>query len=115
MKLEELLGFINALFYLLHFIIFFIITRSKYKASGLNSAVLLLFFLLIIFFVSLQIGSFLAQLPLLGKDMTTKLKAMHDTLSITLGTLIETPIWLAFLKKKKEKTNETTNDSINST
>ncbi len=47
--------------------------------------------------------------------MTTRLKAIHDTLSITIGTIIETPIWFAFLKKKKEKADETTNDSTNST
>jgi hypothetical protein len=114
LKLEELLGLINVLFYLLHFTIFFIITRSKYKTGGLNSALLILFFLLIIFFISLQIGSFLGQLPLLGKDMTARLKAIHDTLSIMIGTIIETPIWFVFLKKKKEKADETTNDSTNS-
>jgi len=47
--------------------------------------------------------------------MTARLKAIHDTLSIMIGTIIETPIWFVFLKKKKEKADETTNDSTNST
>ncbi len=106
MQLEETLGLIITLLYMVHFFIFVVIGYGQYKNAGVKSGVLVVVFLFVLFFVSLQVGGFIAQFFLLAKDveeMTPKLKAIHDTIVISLATLIELPIWFIFLKKKKTK------------
>jgi TRAP-type C4-dicarboxylate transport system permease small subunit len=104
MRLEETLGLIITLLYMVHFFVFAILSYRQYKNAGVKSSVLVIVFLFILFFVALQVGGFIAQIFILakGKDsMTLRLKAIYDTIAISLATLIELPIWLIFLKKKK--------------
>ncbi len=105
MQLEEILGLINVILYMVHTFVFIILGYRQYKSAGIKSSVLILVFLLVIFFVSLQIGGFIAQMLLLEskEEMTLRLQAIHDTIVILAATFIELPIWFIFLKKKKAK------------
>lgn len=106
MQLEETLGLINVVLYIVHALVFSILGYRQYKSAGIKSSVLVVVFLFVLFFVSLQVGGFIAQVLLLAKgenEMTSRLKAIHDTVVISLATFIETPIWFIFLKKKKTK------------
>lgn len=116
MKFEETLGLVNVILYLVHAVVFSILGYRQNKSAGIKSTVLVLVFLLVLFFISLQVGGLIAQMLIFftnGEEMTSKLKAIHDTIALSIATLIESPIWFIFLKKKK-KQNETENDSPNS-
>ncbi len=114
MKTEEILGLVNVIFYLLHILIFTILAYRQNKSGGIKSAFLILIFLFVIFFIALQVGGFIAGVFFIGKEMTSKLKAIHDTVVISISTIIESPIWFIFLKRKKGQ-DETKNNSTDST
>lgn len=114
MKTEEILGFVNVIFYAAHIVVFSTLGYKQGKTKGAKSVILILIFLLVLFFVSIQIGGFIAQIFFIGKEMTSKLKSIHDTLVIAIATAIELPIWFTFLKKKEKHGNETKNDSFDS-
>jgi len=111
LKTEEILGLVNVIFYIAHIAVFSVLGYRQNKKHGIKSTFLILIFLLVLFFVSLQIGGFIAQIFFIGKQLTSKLKAIHDTLTIVIATLAESPVWFIFLKKKDKQTNETQNDS----
>jgi len=101
-KSKEILGLVNVFLYLAHVIVFSILGYRQSKKGGLKSTVLIIVFLSVIFFVSLQIGGFLADLFLLsleGKETTLNLKPVRDTMSLSIATLIELPLWFIFLKR----------------
>ncbi|MCS7229232.1 MAG: hypothetical protein RMJ81_04915 [Candidatus Kryptonium sp.] len=114
MKTEEILGLVNVIFYIAHIVVFSVLGYRHNKKGGLKSAFLILIFLFVLFFVALQVGGFLAQFFFIGREMTTKLKALHDTIVITIATVIQSPIWFIFLKKKAKNGGETENSSIDS-
>ncbi len=113
MKTEEIFGLVNVIFYAVHIVVFSTLGYRQAKDNGVKSLVLILIFLFVLFFISLQIGGFIAQIFFIGKEMTAKTKAIHDTIVIITATLIELPVWFTFLKKKGRK-NEAENDSFNS-
>jgi hypothetical protein len=113
LKTEEILGLVNVIFYTLHIVIFTILAYRQNKNGGIKSALLVLIFLFVLFFIALQVGGFIAGAFFIGKEMTSKLKAIHDTLVIFISTIIESPVWFIFLKRKKEQ-DETENNSTNS-
>ncbi len=113
LKFEEILGLVNVVLYLVHVTVFTILAYRQNKSGGIKSSVLVLIFLLVLFFVSLQVGGFIADVILIGKEMTSKLKAIRDTSVIFLAIIIESPVWFVFLKRKKEK-DETKDDSVDS-
>jgi len=114
LKTEEILGLVNVIFYAVHIVVFSTLGYKQGKANGVKSVILILIFLLVLFFVSIQVGGFIAQIFFIGKEMTSKLKSIHDTLVIIIATVIELPIWFTFFKKKRKHEDETENDSFDS-
>lgn len=115
MKTEEILGLVNVIFYIAHIVVFGVLGYRQNKKRGVRATFLVLIFLVVLFFVSLQIGGFIAQIFFIGRELTSKIKAIYDTLVIAIATLIESPIWFIFLKNKDNKqVNEKENDSSHS-
>ena len=70
--LTEILWLVNGIFYAVHIVVFSTLGYKQGKANGVKSVILILIFLLVLFFVSIQVGGFIAQIFFIGKEMTSK-------------------------------------------